>query len=159
VLVSLIVAVSDNGAIGKDNKLPWHLPADLRFFKQTTLGHPIIMGRKNFESIGRALPGRTNIVLTKNPNFSAPDVIVANSLDAAFKISHAGECFIIGGADIYKQALPFCKKLYITRVHGIFEGDTFMPEFEKQFRRISCKNNLKDEKNPYDYDFEVWIAD
>jgi len=161
VLISLIAAVAKNGLIGKDNKLPWHLPADLRFFKNTTLGHPIIMGRKNFESIGRVLPGRTNIVLTRNANFAeAENLKVAHSLKGAFEIAQktgTDECFVIGGAEIYKEALPFCQKLYITRVHGIFEGNTFMPEFEKGFRKISCVSNSKDEQNAYDYDFEIFI--
>ena len=119
-IISLIAAVAENGVIGKDNKLPWHLPADLQFFKKTTLGHPIIMGRKNFESIGRMLPGRTNIVLTKNPDFIADGIKIANSLNEAFKIASdtdADECFVIGGSEIYKEALPFCQKLYITKVH------------------------------------------
>jgi len=162
VLISLIAAVAENGLIGKDNKLPWHLPADLRFFKKTTLDHPIIMGRKNFESIGKVLPGRTNIVLTRNANFAgAENLKVAHSLNEAFEIARetgTDECFIIGGAEVYKEALPFCQKLYITRVHGIFEGNTFMPEFEKGFRKISSVSNLKDGQNDYDYDFEVFIA-
>jgi len=161
VLISLIAAVAKNGLIGKDNKLPWHLPADLRFFKKTTLGHPIIMGRKSFESIGKALPGRTNIVLTRNANFAAAENLkIAHSLEEAFEIARetgADECFVIGGAEIYKEALPLCQKLYITRVHGIFDGNTFMPEFEKDFHKISNVNNLKDEQNIYDYDFEIFI--
>ena len=158
-LISLIAAVAENGVIGKNNKLPWHLPADLQFFKKTTLGSPLIMGRKNFESIGRALPGRTNIVLTRNPNFANADLKIANSLKEAFEIAQgtgADECFVIGGAEIYREALPFCQKLYITRVHGTFEGDTYMPEFEKDFRKVSSVSNFKDERNEYDYDFEVF---
>ncbi|MDR2556047.1 MAG: dihydrofolate reductase [Fibromonadaceae bacterium] len=160
-LISLIAAVAENGLIGKDNKLPWHLPADLHFFKKTTLGHPIIMGRKNFESIGKVLPGRTNIVLTRNASFAeAENLKVAHSLEEAFEIARetgTDECFVIGGAEIYKEALPLCQKLYITKVHGIFEGNTFMPEFEKDFRKISSVSNLKDERNVYDYDFEIFI--
>ncbi|MCL2283756.1 MAG: dihydrofolate reductase [Fibromonadales bacterium] len=156
-IISLIAAVSENGVIGKDNKLPWHLPADLQFFKKTTLGHSIIMGRKNFESIGKALPGRTNIVLTKNPNFTAEGIEIAHSLNDAFKIACNNECFIIGGAEIYREALPFCQKLYITRVHGVFEGDTYMPEFESKFRRASCEKHFKDEKNAWDFDFETYF--
>jgi dihydrofolate reductase len=159
VLISLIAALASNGVIGKDNKLPWHLPADLQYFKKTTLGHPIIMGRKNFESIGRALPGRVNIILTRNENFKTPEgCIKAHSLKTAFEIAEktdASECFVIGGTEIYKEALPFCQKLYITRVHGIFEGDAFMPEFENEFRRVSCETHFKDEKNKWDYDFEI----
>jgi len=158
VLISLIVAVAENGVIGKDNKLPWHLPADLQFFKKTTLGHPIIMGRKNFESIGRVLPGRKNIVLTKNPSYAVEGIKIAHSLKEAFEIAKpTNECFIIGGAEIYKEALPFCQKLYITKVRGVFEGNTYMPEFEKGFRRVSCEKNFKDEKNAWDYDFEIFI--
>jgi dihydrofolate reductase len=160
VLISLIAAIAENGVIGKDNKLHWHLPEDLQFFKKTTFGHPIIMGRKNFESIGRVLPGRINIVLTRSTNFAeAENLKVAHSLREAFEIAQktgTDECFIIGGAEIYEEALPFCQKLYITRVHGIFEGNTFMPEFEKSFRKISCVSNFKDEQNKYDYDFETW---
>ncbi len=158
-LISLIAAVADNGVIGKDNKLPWHLPADLQFFKKTTLNHPIIMGRKNFESIGRVLPERTNIILTRNQNFKIPEgCIKVHELKAAFEIAEktdTDECFVIGGSEIYKEALPFCQKLYITRVHGIFEGDAFMPEFENGFRRVSCESHFKDDKNKWDYDFEV----
>ena len=163
-IISLIAAVAENGVIGKDNQLPWHLPADLQYFKKTTIGHPIIMGRKNFESIGRMLPGRTNIVLTRNPDFAAEnaELRIANSLKEAFDIAQktgTAECFVIGGAEIYKEALPFCQKLYITRVRKTFEGNTYMPEFEKGFRRISCVNNFKDEKNLCDYDFEVFLAE
>jgi dihydrofolate reductase len=159
VLVSLIAAVADNSVIGKDNKMPWHLPADLRFFKKTTLGHPVIMGRKNFESIGKALPGRTNIVLTNRMDFAADGVLIVHSLNEAFEEaqkSGSEECFVIGGAEIYKQALPFCQKLYITRVHGVFEGNPIMPEFESGFSRIEIAKNFKDEQNLYDYDFETW---
>jgi len=159
VLISLIVAVAENGVIGKDSKLPWHLSADLQFFKKTTLGHPLIMGRKNFESIGKVLPGRTNIVLTRNPNFVNSDLKIAHSLKEAFDIAEetgTDECFVIGGAEIYREALPLCQKLYITKVHGIFEGDTYMPEFEKDFRKISSVSNFKDGQNSYDYDFEVF---
>ncbi|GBU26473.1 dihydrofolate reductase [Fibrobacteria bacterium R8-3-H12] len=162
-LISLIAAVASNGVIGKDNKLPWHLPADLQFFKKTTFNHPIIMGRKNFESIGKALPGRTNIVLTRNPNFAAEGIIEgiikAFSLKESFDLAQktgAEECFVIGGSEVYKESLPFCQKLYITRVHGIFEGDAFMPEFENEFRRVSCETHFKDEKNKWDWDFEMY---
>jgi len=163
VLISLIAAIAENGVIGKDNKLPWHLPADLQFFKKTTFGHPIIMGRKNFESINsKPLRGRVNIVLTKNPNFAVYNVLKASSLKEAFEISQkmgTNECFVIGGAEVYKEALPFCQKLYITRVHGIFEGDTYMPEFENGFRKISNMFVSKDEKNKFDYSFQIWLKD
>jgi dihydrofolate reductase len=161
VLISLIAAIAENGVIGKDNKLPWHLPADLRFFKKTTLGYPIIMGRKNFESIGKVLPGRVNIVLTRNAHFAESENLkIAHSLKESFEIAqktNSNECFVIGGAEVYKESLPFCQKLYITRVHGIFDGNTFMPKFEKEFRKISSVSYFKDEYNKYDYDFEIFI--
>ncbi|MDR0517108.1 MAG: dihydrofolate reductase [Fibromonadaceae bacterium] len=158
-LISLIAAVAENSVIGNNNKMPWHLPADLRFFKKTTLGHPIIMGRKNFESIGKVLPERTNIVLTKNIGFAAEGILAVHSLGEAFEAAKncgSEECFVIGGAEIYKQALSLCQKLYITRVHGTFEGNTYMPEFENDFHRTGITKNFKDEQNIYDYDFEIW---
>ena len=155
-MINLIAAVSDNGVIGKNNQLPWHLPADLQYFKKITLGHPIIMGRKNYESIGRALSGRKNIILTRNKDFSAENIFVANSLKEAFEIAKPDDCFVIGGAEIYREALPFCDKLYITKVHATIEGDTFMPEFPEHFKEISCIKNYKDEKNGWDYDFLVF---
>lgn len=164
-LISLIVAISENRVIGKDNKLPWHLPDDLRFFKETTTNHPIIMGRKNFESIGKVLPGRTNIVLTRKANYieESATLKIAHSLKESFEIAKIAaekhfvdECFVIGGAQIYKEALPFCKKLYITRVHQIIDGNVYMPEFEHKFKQVSCVKHFKDEKNIYDFDFETW---
>lgn len=124
-MISLLVAASQNGIIGANNKLPWHLPADLKRFKQLTLGHPIIMGRKTFDSIGKPLPGRTNIVITRQKGTLCCGTTVANSLEEAMLLcENEKETFIIGGAEIFKQALPFTDRIYLTTIHKDFEGDT-----------------------------------
>jgi dihydrofolate reductase len=159
--VSLIVAVSENGVIGKDNDLIWHLPKDMKFFKDTTMGHHVIMGRKNFESIPhkyRPLPDRTNIVITRQSEYKAKGCIVVNSVEAALEIAKKNgdiEPFIIGGGQIYKIALEanLVDKIYLTKVRHSFEGDTFFPELNtdwKQIERIDCKS---DEKHAHDYSF------
>mgnify|MGYP006160192045 CR=1 FL=1 len=159
--VSLIVAVSENGVIGKDNDLIWHLPRDMKFFKDTTLGHHVIMGRKNFESIPhkyRPLPNRTNIVITRQTNYTAEGCVVVNSVEAALEIAKQNgdnEPFIIGGGQIYRLALEvnLVDKIYLTKIHHIYEGDTFFPELEnkwKETERIDCKS---DEKHAHDYSF------
>lgn len=127
-LISIIVAVSKNGAIGKDNQLLWRLPEDLKRFKKLTLGHPIIMGRKTFDSIGKPLPGRKSIVITRNPDFQFDDVIVVHSVNEALseaKKLNSAEAFIIGGGEVYKLALPLADKLYITEVETEIDGDTY----------------------------------
>lgn len=127
-LISIIVAVSKNGAIGKDNQLLWRLPEDLKRFKKLTLGHPIIMGRKTFDSIGKPLPGRKSIVITRNPDFQFDDVIVVHSVNEALseaKKLNSEEAFIIGGGEVYKLALPLADKLYITEVETEIDGDTY----------------------------------
>jgi dihydrofolate reductase len=126
--VSLIVAVARNGVIGRDGDLPWRIPADLRFFKQVTMGKPIVMGRKTFESIGRALPGRTNIVVTRDPDFNAADVRIARSLKDALAIAgDADEAMVIGGAQIYALALPRADRIYLTEVDAAPDGDVRFP--------------------------------
>jgi dihydrofolate reductase len=132
--LSLIVAIADNAVIGHQNRLPWHLPADLKKFKALTMNHPIIMGRKTFESIGRALPGRTNIVISRNRDIALPDgVKAAANLDEALSIAGdsvgSDEIFVIGGAEIYRLALPIARRCYITRVHIQAEGDARLPDF------------------------------
>jgi len=130
-LISIIAAVAENRAIGIHNRLPWHLPADLKYFRNKTLGHHVIMGRKNYQSIGKPLPQRTNIVITRDPGFDAPGCVVVNSIDAALAAADGDpEVFIIGGAGIYAQSLPFADRLYLTLVHHSFEGDTYFPELE-----------------------------
>jgi dihydrofolate reductase len=160
-IVSLIVAVSDNGVIGKDNDLIWHLPKDMRFFKETTMGHHVIMGRKNFESIPhkyRPLPDRTNIIITRQSEYKAKGCIVVNSVKAALEIAKKNgdiEPFIIGGGQIYKIALEanLVDKIYLTKVRHSFDGDTFFPKLGNEWEeieRIDCKS---DEKHAHDYSF------
>jgi dihydrofolate reductase len=135
--IALIVAVARNGVIGRDNTLPWRLPADLKHFKATTLGKPIVMGRKTFESLGKPLPGRTNIVITRDESFSAHGAVVVHSIDEALRVADevatrdgAGEIMVIGGAQIYKEALPLARTLYYTKVELDVEGDAFFPELD-----------------------------
>jgi dihydrofolate reductase len=134
-MLSIVVAISRNGVIGQDNQLPWHLPEDLKYFKQLTMGKPIVMGRKTYESIGRPLPGRTNIVITRNARWQAEGVTVVNSLEAAIKTaeqacidSGASEAMVIGGSEIYRQALDRADRLYITEVNVEIEGDAYFPD-------------------------------
>ena len=159
--VSLIVAVAENGVIGKDNDLIWHLPKDMRFFKETTMGHHVIMGRKNFESIPhkyRPLPDRTNIVITRQSEYKAEGCIVVDSVEAALEIAKNNgdiEPFIIGGGQIYKIALEenLVDKIYLTKVHHSFEGDTFFPELSSDWKEINKTESKADEKHKYNYDF------
>ena len=157
-LVSIIAAMDRNRLIGNRNQLPWHLPADLAHFKQVTMGKPVIMGRKTFESIGRPLPGRTNIVLTGSADFSAEGVLVANSLEQA--LEHAAgteEVMIIGGSMIYRLSLPMADRLYLTYVENDHEGDAWFPEFDPaQWRIIASEEHAADEKNPCDYSFVTY---
>ena len=126
-MISLIVAASRNGVIGKDNKLPWHIPDDLKRFKTLTMGHPVLMGRKTFESIGKPLPGRTNIVVTHQKDFACCGALTAPSLEEALRITEKEtEVFVIGGAQIFEQALPLADQIYLTRINRDFEGDTFL---------------------------------
>ena len=163
--VSLIVAVAENGVIGKDNDLIWHLPKDMRFFKETTLGHHVIMGRKNFESIPhkyRPLPDRTNIVITRQSGYKAEGSIVVNSVEAALDIAKNNgdtEPFIIGGGQIYKLALEanLVDKIYLTKINHPFDGDTFFPELGNDWKLINSIPNKSDEKHKYDFDFNTFV--
>lgn len=158
--INIVVAVSENQVIGKDNQLLWHLPNDMKFFKNTTWGMPVIMGRKTFESLGKALTGRTNIVVTANADWHAPGVIVVNSLQAALKAAEATdalEAYIIGGGEIYRQSLPFCHRVYLTRVHKVIDGDTFFPVLSTDEWALHSRLDFPaDEKHAYPYSFEVW---
>ena len=158
--LAIVVAASDNNVIGKNNRLLWQLPNDLKFFKNTTWGMPVIMGRKTLESLGKALKGRTNIVITSRKEFSAPDTIVVHSLEAAVeaaKGTDALEAFIIGGGEIYKQSMSLCNRIYITRVHGNFEGDTFFPDINPAEWSLHSRLDFPaDEKHAYAYSFEIW---
>ncbi len=159
-IISIVVAAAENNCIGKDNQLLWHLPNDLKFFKNTTWGMPVIMGRKTFESVGKPLNGRTNIVVTRNENWSADGVRVAVTLGKALELAaetDAKEAYIIGGGDIYRQALPLAHRIYLTRVAVSLEGDTFFPAFgEPEWKLLSTLEFQQDEKHQWDYRFEVW---
>jgi dihydrofolate reductase len=162
--IALIAAVAENGVIGRDNRLPWHLPADLAYFKRVTLGKPIIMGRKTFLSIGRPLPGRSNIVISRNAQFAAPGCTLVNSLEAALALADdiarndkVAEAIVIGGAEIYAAALPLAERLYLTEVHASVEGDARFPRFERsQWRESSRDRQSACAANPYDYSFVVY---
>ena len=160
-MLSIVVAVAKNNVIGKDNKLIWHLPEDLKRFKKLTTGKTIIMGRKTFESLGKVLPNRKHIVITKNNDFKIdnPMVEVINNINELDKyINSNEEHFVIGGASIYKILLPYTNKMYITRIYEQFEGDTFFPEIdENEWKEIERSKGLKNEENPYDYEYITYI--
>lgn len=153
--ISIIVAISENNAIGKDNELLWHLPKDLKRFKEITTGHTIIMGRKTFESIGKPLPNRHSIIITNNKNYKAEGVTVVHSIQEALQIAkQEKEVFVIGGGKIYKNTLPIADKLYLTLVHNTFEADTFFPEIKMEEWALLHKETLsKNDKNPYEATF------
>ena len=153
--LSLIVAMADNHVIGHNNRLPWHLPADLKHFRAITLGKPVLMGRKTWESIGRPLPGRTNIVITRNADYLAADCVVVHSLDEALRAAgSAGEVMVIGGAELYRQALLQADTLYLTLVHGEFEGDTRFPDWRPDdWRETARIDHGPDDRNPHAYSF------
>jgi len=159
--VSLIVAISENGVIGKDNDLIWHLPKDMKFFKDTTMGHHVIMGRKNFESIPHKyspLPNRTNVIITRQADYTAEGCVVVNSVEAALEIAKQNgdkEPFIIGGGQIYKIALEnnLVNRIYLTKVHHSFDGDTFFPELSSDWKEVNKTEKKADEKHKYNYDF------
>ncbi|MFO0322898.1 MAG: dihydrofolate reductase [Bacteroidota bacterium] len=158
---SIIVAISLNHAIGKDNQLLWHLPADLKFFKSTTMGFPVIMGRKTFQSIGRTLPGRKNVVITNNQDYNSDqqfDLLVVSSLDQALlKLNTEKEVFIIGGGQIYKQAIELVDAIYLTVVNVKIDGDVYFPEIDlSKFHLIWEEKHLADEKNKFDYTFQKY---
>lgn len=156
--ISIVVAASDNQVIGIENKLPWHLPADLKFFKNLTTGHTILMGRKTFESIGKALPNRRNLVITRDRHFTAEGCELFHSMEEAIAACVEGETFIIGGDSIYKQALSLCNKIYLTRVHTHIEnGQAFFPELDATvWSLISSDFVSKDDRNLFDMHFEVY---
>lgn len=164
--LSLILARARNGVIGINNTLPWHLPEDLAFFKRTTMGAPIIMGRKTHESIGRALPGRRNIVVTRNAAYQSPFIItnpattsvaVVTSLTAATDLCHdVPEVFLIGGAELYQQAMPLASKLYLTEIDHDFAGDAFFPEIDQQTWQAVQRESHHSQSNGWDYAFVVY---
>jgi dihydrofolate reductase len=139
--LSAIVAMASNRCIGRDNTLPWRLPADLKRFKQLTLGHTLVMGRKTYESIGRPLPGRTSIVVTRQRDYAPEGVQVAHSLEQALALARGTEVFIAGGADLYRQAMDRVRRLYLTRLERAYEGDTFFPELDLSGWRLVAEEH------------------
>jgi dihydrofolate reductase len=159
--LSLIVAMDENRLIGNANQLPWYLPADLAFFKRTTMGKPIIMGRKTFESIGKPLPGRRNIVITRNPDFSADGCDVVSDIDTALaRCAGADELMLIGGASLYGQLIAQTSSMYITRVHHAFSGDTWFPEFDpRDWKVVDQQDFDADDINQYAYSFVKYVQE
>ena len=162
-LISLLVAVSENNVIGKNNQLLWNLPNDMKFFKNTTWAMPVIMGRKTFESFkGDALPGRFNIVITRQQNWQQENKLIkiVNNLEQAIEFALQTDCkeaFVIGGGQVYAESIRVAARIYLTRVHANFEGDTFFPEIDlKEWRLVSNIDFAKDEKHAYDYSFQIW---
>lgn len=156
--ITLIVAAAENNAIGKNNEMPWHLPNDFKYFKQNTLEHSIIMGRKTFDSIGKPLPERRNIVLTRDMRYFSDEVDVANSLNEVMNFCRdEREIFIIGGANVYEQTLPLAQRVLLTRVHTTVDGDAFFPTLSTdEWKLVSAEKHEKDEKHAFDYTFEVY---
>lgn len=158
---SIIVARANNGVIGKDNGLIWHMPHDLKFFKETTSGHFVLMGRKSYEAIGKPLPNRLNIIITRNQEYSAEGAMVAHSLENALKFAweqKQKEAFILGGGEIYRQAFKnnLVDRIYLTEIKESFEGDTFFPELDdSQWKETHREEFKADEKNPHDYAFVI----
>lgn len=156
--LSLIAAVAENGVIGNNNALPWHLPDDLKHFRALTSGHAIIMGRRNHESIGKPLPQRTNIVLTRDPAYCAPGCVVVHTIEDA--IAAAGkdpEIFVIGGSEVYRQTLGVADRLYLTRIHADIPGDTYFPEFSRRdWVEVSREDRPADSRHPYAFTFAVF---
>jgi dihydrofolate reductase len=156
--ISIIAAVARNGVIGRRNRMPWHLPEDLKRFRQLTLGHAVIMGRRTFESIGKPLAGRNNIVITRSPDWTASGCHAAHSIEAALAAPREREdAFVIGGAEIYALALPFAFRLYMTEIEHDFEGDAFFPEFDRsRWREASRESRVLGGAAGFSYDFVAY---
>ncbi len=159
-IISAIVATAHNGVIGKDNEIPWYLPADFAYFKRVTLNHHIIMGRNCYESIGRPLPKRTNVIVTRNLFYVASGCVIVHSVEEGLKLAEMNgeeEVFIIGGGEIYKQTMHLLDKIYITEVDLNTEGSVFFPEINtNEWHLVSEEKHLKDEKNEWDYTFKIF---
>lgn len=155
-ILSMIVAHANNRIIGKDNDMPWHLPADLAYFKKTTLGKPVVMGRKTYESIGRPLPGRKNIVISRDKNYQAEGITTVTSVEEALKqAGDVEEVMVIGGGAIYHHCLPAADRLYVTNIHAEIEGDTQFPDYDTKndWQLVQSEKYSADEKNAFDLDF------
>lgn len=156
-MLSLCVAIDENGLIGNNNALPWHLPADLKHFRKLTMGKPIIMGRKTYESIGHALPGRLNIVLTHKPNLNLGNCTVMHTIKEILSFSkNTDESVVIGGAKLYESLLPQIQRMYITKIHAKFVGDTYFPNYQStEWRQVETQTYSADQKNSYSYSFVI----
>lgn len=155
-MISLIVAHDKNRVIGHKNRMPWHLPGDLKYFKEKTMGKPIIMGRKTFESIGRPLPGRRNIVITRNRDYEREGIEAASSLDEALKLAgDAEEIMVIGGEQIFRLALPMADRLYVTQINHTFEGDTYFPEYGDEWKIVSASEVFETEEG-FTYQYLIY---
>ena len=154
-MISIIVAMAENGVIGSDNRLPWHLPDDLKRFKALSLGKPIVMGRRTFDSIGRPLPGRTNIVISRNSGLAIEGIRVVHSLDEALRAAGAvPEIVVIGGAEIFRQVLPRTSTIHLTRVHARVAGDVLFPELDpEQWHESAVEHHAADERHQYAFSF------
>jgi dihydrofolate reductase len=159
-IISLIVAASTNNVIGKNNQLPWHLPNDLKFFKNTTWGMPLIMGRKTFQSLNKPLPGRINIIITRQQDWHMEGIIVAHSLEEALEKAKATNCkevFIAGGGEIFNQSIALADKIYLTRVHATIEGNVFFPAIDKsKWKLIDNEDFEVDKTHTFAYSFQIW---
>ena len=153
--IALIVAMAENRVIGRNNQLPWHIPADLRHFKTLTMGKPIIMGRRTWESLPGLLPHRTHVIVTRDCDYAVEGGLVVHSLDQAFGlVGDVDEMMVVGGANLYAQTLPLASRMYLTLVHGVFEGDTRFPEYpQAEWRETSRESHPADERNPHAYTF------
>jgi dihydrofolate reductase len=157
-VITLIVAVADNGVIGRDNTLPWHLPEDLKRFKRLTMGKPIVMGRKTYESIGKPLPGRHNIVVTRDANYHREGITVVHDAGAALRAAGpVPEVMVIGGAELFRALLPRAGRLHLTRVHGNIEGDVMWPALDdRHWAVVERESHSADDRHAYSMTFEVW---
>ncbi|WP_134683215.1 dihydrofolate reductase [Brevibacillus migulae] len=157
-MISLIFAMDRNRLIGKNNELPWHLPADLQYFKRITSGHTVIMGRKTYESIGKPLPNRKNLVITRDHTLKLEGCTICTSVSEVLEtVGKEEEAFVIGGAEVYKQFLPVADRMYITFIDESFEGDAYFPSYEEdQWKLIQSEQGIQDERNPYEHRFTVW---
>ena len=157
-MISIIVAAAENNAIGYKNKLLWHMPADLKYFKKTTMGHTVIMGRKTYESVGKPLPGRRNIIITRQKDYTAPGTQIVHSLKQAIALcDRQEESFIVGGAEIYAEALGYTDRIYMTLIYAEFQADTFFPPVDqKLWHLVSESYHDADASNPYDYNFMIY---
>ena len=156
--VTFIAAMDRNRVIGKENNIPWRIPRDWEYVKETTIGHSIILGRRNFESIGRILPGRRNIVVTRNPDFFFEGCEIVHSVQEVFDLcENEQEIFIFGGEEIYRAFLPYAEKMHITKINHEFKGDTFFPEVDfSEWMEVAVKKGIRDDKNPYSYSFHIY---